>query len=1358
MDQLTREPSGFRPYGTFLPTPPPEAVIRERSTGMATVVVKRPARKPAPEMPAGELLLQAPPEIPPPPARQWTQVLTVLPMVAMMAAMLLMYSGSMAGSMRFVIFGMMGVGMLGMIVMGFLQGGGPSKREMGHARRKYLRHLAQHRLRLRRSVRGQRRTMEYLHPDPASLWSLAASYRLWERRKDDQDFAVARIGTGPQGPAATLVAPDTKPLEELEPLSALALRRFITTYSTVGRLPIAIAVNGFSRIHLRGDRDAALGLLRAILAQLATLQSPDDVRIAICTSEERRPDWEWVKWLPHALHPDRTDALGPLRLVAPAIQALESMLEEELSKRPRFDPEADIRVPGPHLVVVLDGGSIAGSDHLMTGGGVEGVTIVDLTTMPPRALDRTTVVLDVDADGDLVSETIDGDAHLGRADSLGAVAAEGLARQLAPLRLTAGLRGDTPMSTELGLAELLDLGDPYEFDPSDTWEPRPNRDRLRVKLGIQADGVPIEIDLKESAQDGMGPHGLLIGATGSGKSELLRTLVLALAVTHPPSSLNFALVDFKGGATFTRLDALPHTSAVITNLADELHLVDRMTDAINGELIRRQELLRAAGNFSSLRDYEKARAAGAPLPEVPTLLVICDEFSELLSAKPDFIDMFVQIGRVGRSLGVHLLLASQRLEEGRLRGLETHLSYRIGLRTFSEMESRAVLGVADAFKLPRAPGHGFLKVGTDQMDRFRSAYVSGVYQRATGGGAAATGGEQLVLQEYTTSYLTAEIDLGEEETPDQEPNEDTAVGETLLDILVDRLEGQGVPAHQVWLPPLDQSPTLDSLLPALVNHPQRGLTADSATIAGSLRPVLGTVDRPFEQRHDPLVLDLSGAAGHVLVLGAPQTGKSTVLRTLITSLALTHTPRETQFYCLDFGGGTLASIAGMPHVSGVCGRLDTGAVRRTVAEVATLLAKRERMFAEQQIDGMVTYRRLRAEGGFAEHPHGDVFLVVDGWQTLRNDFPDLEEMVGDIAARGLSYGVHVVAGCARSFDLRMNVRDLFASRLELKIGDPIDSVINRRAAMSVPADAPGRGIAMSGHQMLVALPRIDGVANADDLATGLNGLVEAVKAAWPGEPAPPVRLLPGLFSYEELPAKDETTGPDAGFAVGIHEHDLSPMRLDFAAHPHFFLLADTQSGKTSFLRALARRIETTYQPSEARIILVDHRRGLLDEVGKEYLLGYGTNDSHSSGMLSDVAASLAKRLPGPDVTPDQLRARNWWHGPEIFVLVDDYDMVATHDGHPLMPLLPLVAQGSDIGLHVVLARRSGGAGRGLFEPFLTRLREVGTPGLMMSGDRDEGPLLGGMRAQVLPPGRGWLIDRRGHKGLVQLAWLPPRHS
>jgi ESX secretion system protein EccC len=1329
---------------------------------VATVVVRRPLRRPAPEMPSGDLALEAPPEIPPPPGRQWTQALMVLPMVLMMGAMVLMFSGGFGsggsggnfGALRFVFIGAMGVAMLIMVLAAFLNGGGPSKKEMGHARRLYLRGLAQHRVRVGRTARRQRTALWYLHPDPSTLWSVATSYRLWERRRHDADFGVARIGLGRQSLATNLVAPDTQPLEQLEPLSALALRRFITTYSAVPDLPLAMAVNGFSRVYIRGD-ERARGLVRAVLAQLATLHSPDDLRIAVCAGPEQRVDWEWLKWLPHALHPERTDALGQLRLVAPAITMLEAMLDDQLSNRPRFDPEdRATRVAGPHLVVVVDGGQISGSDHLMAGLGVEGATVIDLTSSPPRVPDRSAVVLDVTLDGRLFSYTADGEIELGKADDLPIVSAEALARQLAPLRLTSGARGEAPLSSELGLEELLELGDPYAFDPADTWVPRPNRDKLRVKFGLQPDGSTIELDLKESALDGMGPHGLLIGATGSGKSELLRTLVLALAVTHPPNSLNFALIDFKGGATFTRLDRLPHTSAVITNLADELPLVDRMADAINGELIRRQELLRAAGNYASLRDYEKARAAGAPLAEVPTLFVIIDEFSELLSARPDFIDIFVQIGRVGRSLGVHLLLASQRLEEGRLRGLDAHLSYRISLRTFSDMDSRAVLGVSDAFSLPRAPGHGFLRYGDEPMVRFRSAYVSGVHTPQLPGAPVKQGPEPVGLEVYSTAYVTPRVE--DEEKPQGKLDEvdDDSIGESLLDILVDRFAGRGSPAHQVWLPPLNDSSALDDLLGGLTADHERGLQPIEPGLNGALRAVFGVVDKPLEQRRDPMVFDLSGAAGHAVIVGGPQSGKSTALRSLIASLALTHTPREAQFYCLDFGGGTLASIRGLPHVGGVASRLNAGAVRRTVAEVATVLAERERRFAELEIDGMATYRELRARGE-VEDPHGDVFLVVDGWLTLRKDFEDLEEVITAIATRGLNYGVHLVVAAARWYDLRAQIRDLLGSKLELRLGDPIDTTIDRVGALRVPADQPGRGLCASKHQMLTALPRIDGRSSTDDVPTAVASMVEAVSNAWQHDPAPAVRMLPSRLPYIALPPADD---PERlALAVGIAEQDLEPVRLDFRSDAHLLLFGDGDSGKTSFLRTVARRITDTYTPQQARVVLIDHRRGLLGQVSGDHLAGYGSDTTTTTTMLQAIAEDMKGRLPGPDVTPEQLRARSWWQGPELFILVDDYDLVANPMNNPFAPLMDLLPQGRDIGLHLVVTRRSGGAGRAMFEQFLARLRDVGAMGLMLSGDKAEGPLLGGIKGEPLPPGRGRLINRRGEARLIQLAWLDPEN-
>ena len=1317
---------------------------------MTSTIVKRPPRRPAPPLPSGEVLLEPPPELPSPNNKNWTRLLMILPMAAGAAAMgLMMGVSGRGGPLVYVIGGMYGISILGMIGVMALNQAGPGKREMIAARRQYLRRLSQLRAQVRDTIRKQQEAIAYRHPEPAELWTVAGGGRLWERRRGDADFTVVRMGLGSQEIATPLVPPETKPVDELEPLCATALRKFVATYSVVPDLPVAIALRDFARVYLRGPDERVRGLVRAMFTQLASFHAPDDLLLCICVSDHNRPRWEWAKWLPHATHPEKVDGAGPLRLFASSITSLEAMLDDVLYNRARFNPAGPSSTSGQHVVVLIDGGSTAGSDHLMTEGGVDGVTILDLSDPPPRLLDEATVVLELAEDGTITGTTMDGSTAVGTADTLATELAEVIARELAPLRLSAASYAEQhSVTADLGLAELLDLGDPYEFDLAQTWASRPNRDRLRVPIGVSQDGRPVELDLKESAQDGMGPHGLLVGATGSGKSELLRTLVLALAVTHSSEVLNFVLVDFKGGATFTALDRLPHTSAVITNLADDLSLVDRMLGAIQGELLRRQELLRDAGNYASQRDYERARAAGVPLQPLPSLLMVVDEFSELLTARPDFADMFVQIGRVGRSLGIHLLLASQRLEEGRLRGLETHLSYRIGLRTFSSMDSRAVLGVADAYELPRSPGHGYLKTGTEALVRFKAAYVSGVYRRD--GSRPQVGGQMgHLVRDFTTHYVAP---LREQQpTPEQEaPPPDTVGGDTLLDVLVRRMEGQGPPAHQVWLPPLQDPPTLDSLLGPITHSPERGLTTGNPGLLSKLHGVVGIVDKPFEQRRDPMVIDLSGGGGNLMVVGAPQSGKSNFLRTLITSLALTHTPREVQFYCLDFGGGGLTALADLPHVGGVAVRLDADRVRRTVAELYGLLQAREGLFAAHGIDGIAAYRRAKQQGQFTEDPFGDVFLVVDGWMTLRTEFEDLEPVVAELVNRGLGYGIRVLGAANRWMDVRTAVRDMFGTKVELRLGETGDSVINRRAAVNVPEKSPGRGLTPDGFHFLAGLPRVDGSPRADDLADAVAELVKLCRTYWTAPPAPAVRLLPDQLPYEALPEPERGRIP-----IGIAENDLQPVFLDFDAEPHALLFGDVECGKSAFLRSLARSVVRAYDPSQARLILVDQRRSLLGCVETEHLIGYGTSPPVTADLVKQVATVMAERLPGPDVTPEQLRNRSWWKGPELFLLVDDYDLISGSMTNPLSPLLEFLPQGRDIGLHVVVTRRIGGASRAMFDPIIARIRELASPGIMMSGPKEEGALFGKIKPQPLPPGRGWLFTRRHGAQMVQLAWTPP---
>jgi S-DNA-T family DNA segregation ATPase FtsK/SpoIIIE len=1320
---------------------------------VGTVLFRRPARAPVPPLPRGELTLESPPELAEALPRGASQYLMLLPMVAGGAAMAIMYSNRGGGVLTYVVGALFGVSMLGMFVTSFGASQGSKRAEVDARRRDYLRYLAQSRRQVHKAAAQQHEALQWRHPPPETLWSVPSSGRMWERRAADADFGEIRVAVGAQRLALALVAPQTRPVEDLEPLTSIALRQFVRAHSAVPDLPLAIQLRAFSRILLRGQREALVGLARAMVCQFATFHSPDDATVAVVAAPDRIAEWDWVKWLPHAQDERHTDAVGPVRLVYTSMDGLETALGEAVSGRPRHSPDARPLPGAPHLLVVLDAGDVPVSANLQ-GNGLMGTTVIDIAGSVPGDAGRWLLTLDVTAD-EVTADRGERVTRLGRPDRLTIEQASGIARRLAPYRLSYHAGTEEATARVMMLPDLLGVGDAAAVDPAVTWRPRSPRERLRIPLGVSPDGTTVELDLKESALDGMGPHGLIIGATGSGKSELLRTIVTSLAVTHASDDLNFVLVDFKGGATFASMDVLPHVSAVITNLAEELSMVDRMQDAISGELVRRQELLRAAGNYVSRHEYELARKAGEPLAPLPSLLIICDEFSELLANKPDFIELFVMIGRLGRSLGVHLLLASQQLEEGRLRGLDNHLSYRIGLRTFSAMESRIVLGVPDAYELPQAPGHGYLKVGTQVMQRFRAAYVSGPYQPSGQARRLLPGAAGRQILPYTVAYLPEqraaepEVEQASAAAADQ-----TGRAITMLDVIIGQLRGHGTPAHQVWLPPLDQAPPLSLLLGRLVPG-DNGLNAPTWRDRLRLVVPVGIEDRPFEQRRDPLVVQLEGAGGNVAITGGPRAGKSTLLRTLIAALALTHSPREVQFMCIDLGGGALRAIEGLPHVGGVALRRDVEAVRRTIAEISVLMEEREARFAAAGIASIDEYRDRRARGEFADDPFGDVFLVIDGYGVLREEHEDLDERVQAMAGRCLGFGVHLVVTANRWGEIRYNVREFFGNKLELRLGDPSDSEIDRRAAANVPHDAPGRGVSPLRMQFLAAVPRIDGREGDEGLPDATAELVTQARGAWPHDSAPRVRLLPRMLNADELWRAADPATP--GIPIGINETHLAPVYLNPEADSHLMVFGDSECGKTNLLRLIARSIMDRRTPAQARILVVDYRRTMLGVVTGDHLLHYVPSAQVATDAANALRDALSQRLPGPDVTPEQLRTRAWWSGPDLFVLVDDYDLVAGSSGSssPLVGLADLLPQARDIGFRLVVARRSGGASRSMYDPILGKLKELDVPGLVMSGNRDEGQLVGNVRPSPQPPGRGVLVRRSDGVNLVQTAWIDP---
>ncbi|EYT81068.1 cell division protein FtsK [Streptomyces sp. Tu 6176] len=1325
---------------------------------MSTRLIHRPARTTRPAAAPEPRTIEAPPNLPE--GKAGSIATSLLPVAGVMSSVVMMTvvrNSQFAGLGAIILV----VTLAGSMTLVFSQRG-KAQRTRRTQREAYLAYLEDLREELSGEERERRERAQVLNPPPDALYDIVRDpARLWERRRVDGDFLRVRVGTGEmpvrdlkvaQQGSSVLTPPDQFMLNEA---SALMSR-----FSSGTELPLTVPLDRVGNISVIGPREDTLRVARALMVQTAATHAPDDVAMALAAPGDRIADWEWAKWLPHLLDPEQFDGPVAARRIAPSLPQLARQTGAELRRRASYAAEVRRGLSGPdalamtsRLLVVADG---HGADAVelprpddAVGLREMGVTVLHLLDERVQEPGSVGVRITVDGDRILIEDLREAEpvsAH-GTVDEVGVPFAEGLARMLAPLRLSAESMADAPLTGPVDFAELLGIDDVARLDLDRLWAPRGERAFLRVPIGVSDAHEPVLLDLKESSELGMGPHGLCVGATGSGKSELLRTLVLALVATHPPDDLALVLVDYKGGATFAPFADLPHVAGVITNLENQAGLVERVHASLAGEVKRRQQVLKDAGNVADIGHYAALRAEKRPdLEPLPHLFVVIDEFGELLTAKPDFIDLFLSIGRIGRSIGVHLLLSSQRIEGGKLKGLDTYLSYRLGLRTFSADESRTVLDTTDAFHLPPLPGFGYLKVDTSHYERFKASYVSGAYRGPVERETEDTGPLALEYAAYNT--LGQDGSTGAEE-PQMRRRE---TGPTEMGVLVQQIEDAGArTVRRIWLPPLPDAIALDQVA-GPVEVGARGMQL--AGRRGPLRVPLGLLDDPTKQWQGQWYLDLTVAGGHAAVIGGPQSGKTTLLRTLALSLALTHTPQEVGVYGLDLVGGGLQALAGLPHVGGVAGRADRERAARTIDSVRGMLDQREELFRVHNIDSLEQLRTLRAAGRLPELASTEIVLLIDGFGALRDDFEDLDDAVVDILKRGSGYGIHVVAGMLRWNDVRIATQSQFGTRVELRLNDPTESSVDRKLAETLSPEEKGRVLTDGKLFAQVALPRTDGLGDRAELGAVLERTARTVRATWTGEVAQPVRVLPHLLEPHLLP------GPAAEprrVPIGLDQTKLAPVPLDLFAHDqHLMIMGDSECGKTNLLKVVVEGLIERHGDDELVFGVFDPRRGLRGAVPEEYRGGYAYNAKLAGALAHGIAGELDKRLPDESADPADLEPGSWGSGPRIVILVDDYDVLTTAGQQPLAPFVPYIPSAVDIGLHFVLTRRVAGASRGLYEPLLQGLRESGSTALVMSGDRSEGQLFPGVYASQQPPGRGVLVRRGEPNRLIQTVYAGNR--
>lgn len=1374
--------------------------------------MKRGFARPTPEKPPvikpENIVLSTPLSIPPPEGKPWWLIVVGVVVVGLLGGMVAMVFAS--GSH---VFG--GIGsifplfmMVGIMMMMFRgMGGGQqqmSRPKLDAMRAQFMLMLDMLRETAQESADSMDANYRWFHPAPNTLAAAVGSPRMWERKPDGKDlnFGVVRVGVGMTRPEVTWGEPQNMPTDiELEPVTGKALQEFGRYQSVVYNLPKMVSLLVEPWYALVGEREQVLGLMRAIICQLAFSHGPDHVQMIVVSSD--LDQWDWVKWLPHFGDSRRHDAAGNARMVYTSVREFAAEQAELFAGRGSFTPRhasSSAQTPTPHTVIIADVDDPQW-EYVISAEGVDGVTFFDLTgssmwtDIPERKLqfDKTGVIEALPRDRDTWMVIDDKAWFFALTDQVSIAEAEEFAQKLAQWRLAEAYEEIGQRVAHIGARDILSyygIDDPGNIDFDSLWASRTDtmgRSRLRAPFGNRSDnGELLFLDMKSLDEGGDGPHGVMSGTTGSGKSTLVRTVIESLMLSHPPEELQFVLADLKGGSAVKPFAGVPHVSRIITDLEEDQALMERFLDALWGEIARRKAICDSAGvddakEYNSVR--ARMRARGQDMAPLPMLVVVIDEFYEWFRIMPTAVDVLDSIGRQGRAYWIHLMMASQTIES-RAEKLMENMGYRLVLKARTAGAAQAA-GVPNAVNLPAQAGLGYFRKSLEDIIRFQAEFLWRDYFQP---GVSIDGEEAPALvhsidyirpQLFTNSFTPLEVSVG---GPDIEPVVAQPNGEVLESddieggededeegvrtpkvgtVIIDQLRKIKFEPYRLWQPPLTQPVAIDDLVNRFLGRPWH---KEYGSACNLVFPI-GIIDRPYKHDQPPWTVDTSGPGANVLILGAGGSGKTTALQTLICSAALTHTPQQVQFYCLAYSSTALTTVSRIPHVGEVAGPTDPYGVRRTVAELLALVRERKRSFLECGIASMEMFRRRKFGGEAGPVPDdgfGDVYLVIDNYRALAEENEVLIEQVNVIINQGPSFGVHVVVTADRESELRPPVRSGFGSRIELRLAAVEDAkLVRSRFAKDVPVK-PGRGMVavnyvrldsdpQAGLHTLVARPALgstpDNVFECDSVVAAVSRLTSAQ--------APPVRRLPARFGVEqvrELASRDTRQGVGAGgIAWAISELDLAPVYLNFAENSHLMVTGRRECGRTTTLATIMSEIGRLYAPGassapppapgrpSAQVWLVDPRRQLLTALGSDYVERFAYNLDGVVAMMGELVAALAGREPPPGLSAEELLSRSWWSGPEIFLIVDDIQQLPPGFDSPLHKAVPFVNRAADVGLHVIVTRTFGGWSSAGSDPMLRALHQANAPLLVMDADPDEGFIRGKMKGGPLPRGRGLLM-------------------
>jgi S-DNA-T family DNA segregation ATPase FtsK/SpoIIIE len=1112
--------------------------------------------------------------------------------------------------------------------------------ERSHGRKAGARQLAgyrEHKARIERDARAaleaEQAERRDCSPDPATVLSIACGprRRLWERRRTDPDYLLLRVGIADLPSAVELTDPERD--EHRRQLVWLAPDS-----------PVTVSLTERGVLGVAGPGDATRSIGRWLAAQAAALHSPNDLQICLLTDSSGRDSWEWARWLPHC-RPGAGQNCAMLigndaESVAARIAELLTIVNaRRQSASESGQPETRFR---PDIMVVYDGSrklrSLPGAIQLLKDGPQVGVYAVCLDTDERLLPAECQAVVVAEPDGLRVQQADADTIRQVRRDSAHPDWCMRLARSVAPIRDVSDADDGSVLPDSSRLLDVLGLEPPAAHAIVARWSAGGRS--TQAVIGESYDG-PFGIDIGKD-----GPHALIAGTTGSGKSELLQSLVASLATANRPDEMTFVLVDYKGGSAFAECAALPHTVGMVTDL--DPHQVERALASLSAELTRREHILAAVG-AKDIEDYQFLVDKRQAQP-VPRLVIVIDEFASMARDLPEFITGVVNIAQRGRSLGIHLILATQRPSGVVSADIRANTNLRIALRVTDPAESADVIGAPDAGYIARStPGRAYVRLGHASLIPFQAGRVGG---RPPGTDPAAAAGPWLAPVGWSG--------LGRPEPSRPAAGTPAAQEITDLKVLVKEIRR----AARVLRIPRQQSPWLPPLPPALLLSDITG-DASGQEYAGVNGGdcAFGITDLPARQHQQPAMLNLH-TFSHLMAAGAPRSGRSQLLRTIAGSLALMHSHADVHLYGIDCGNGALAALTALPHCGAVVSRTQAERATRLLKRLAAELTRRQELLAAA---GFADVIEQRAAAALAQRlPH--IVVLLDRWEGFTTTLGELEaggltEVITRILTEGASAGLHLVMTGDRSL-LAGRISALCEEKLAFKLADNDDYALIGLRPRELPDEIPpGRAFrAGSGTELQVALLAPD--ASGQGQAAALQSIAAHCQSrdlAVPMAQQPfRVDLLPSSITFARAwQLRPASAGPLWGL-VGVGGDTLTAAGPDLASGvPCFIVAGPAKSGRSTILTAMARSFLTL----GTSVVIAAPRPSPLRSLA-------GTAGVH--GMFET-----------PELSAEELaRALASFSGPGV-VLIDDAEIL--RDCGAAGELSRLIAFGGDAGRALVFA-------------------------------------------------------------------------